>query len=278
MLLIESRKNTGFAGGCNLGVEASHGEYVAFLNNDAKPDIAWISAAMARFESSPNVGAVASKVLDWDGPLVDYIGSGLTWFGMAYKPFAAESEPRKTLTHATDVLFGTGSAMFVRRAVFDALGGFDERFFMFFEDVDFGWRLNLRGWRFVFEPESITFHKHHASMTEFGAFKEQYLLERNALFALYKNLEADNLAEALPAALALTVRRAIAKGKLDSAAFDIRIPGGDSETELSVARMRSPASTRSTNGLPNSPVFAPIAMLSKPAASSPMRGSGGCSA
>ena len=236
VLLIESRKNTGFAGGCNLGVEASHGEYVAFLNNDAKPDIAWISAAMARFESSPNVGAVASKVLDWDGSLVDYIGSGLTWFGMGYKPFTAESEPRKTLTHATDVLFGTGSAMFVRRAVFDALGGFDERFFMFFEDVDFGWRLNLRGWRFVFEPESIAFHKHHASMTEFGAFKEQYLLERNALFALYKNLEADNLAEALPAALALTVRRAIAKGKLDSAAFDIRIPGGDSETELSVSK------------------------------------------
>jgi glycosyltransferase involved in cell wall biosynthesis len=88
----------------------------------------------------------------------------------------------------------------------------------------------------VFEPKSIAFHKHHASMAEFGAFKESYFLERNALFSLYKNLEAENLAEALPAALALTVRRAVAKGKLDSASFDLRTPGGDTEPTLSVSK------------------------------------------
>jgi len=234
--LVESRSNTGFAGGCNLGVKSSHGEYVAFLNNDAKPDSAWISAAVSRFEESPAISAVASKVLDWDGELVDYIGSGLTWFGMGYKPFTAEPVPTTMLTDARDVLFGTGSAMFVRRSVFDALGGFDERFFMFFEDVDFGWRLNLRGWRYVYEPASIAFHKHHASMSSFGEFKEAYLLERNALFALYKNLESQHLAEALPAALALAVRRGIAKGRVDSTSFDLRIAGGDDEPDLSVSK------------------------------------------
>jgi GT2 family glycosyltransferase len=236
VVFVQSNENRGFAGGCNLGVSASHGEYVAFLNNDAKPAPGWISAAILRFARSPGIGAVASKVLDWDGNLVDYIGSGLTWFGMGYKPLTTEPPPPQKLDVSRDVLFGTGAAMFVRRDVFDLLGGFDERFFMFFEDVDFGWRLNLLGWRFAYEPASIAFHKHHASMAEFGEFKEQYLLERNALFALYKNLGPEKLAEALPATLALAIRRSIAKSRLDSSSFDLRIPGGDSVPELPISK------------------------------------------
>lgn len=232
--VIESKKNLGFAGGCNLGVTASSGEFIAFLNNDAKPDAGWIRAAVDRFQESPTIGAVASRVLDWDGKLVDYVGSAMTWFGQGYKPLTAQPVPSET-DLVRDVLFGTGSAMFVRRSVYEALGGFDERFFMFFEDVDFGWRLNLRGWRFVYEPASLAFHKHHASMSSFGSFKETYLLERNALFAQYKNLGDEALARMLPATLALAVRRAVSRGELDSTAFDLR-NGGDNEPEIEVSR------------------------------------------
>jgi GT2 family glycosyltransferase len=233
--LIVSKTNHGFAGGCNLGVASSSGEYVAFLNNDARPDAAWVSAAVARFEESPAIGAVASRVLDWDGVLVDYIGSAMTWYGMGYKPFTAEPIPRKPEVPG-DVLFGTGSAMFVRRSVYDALGGFDERYFMFFEDVDLGWRLTLRGWRFVYEPGSLAFHKHHASMASFGPYKETYLLERNALFTLYKNLSDEALAQVLPAALALSVHRGVTRGKLDSESFDLRRPGGDDEESIAISK------------------------------------------
>jgi hypothetical protein len=233
--LVISKENLGFAGGCNLGVKSSTGEYLAFLNNDAKPDSGWIRAAVARFEESPAIGGVASKVLDWDGNLVDYVGSAMTWFGQGYKPFTAEPQPTDA-DRRRDVLFGTGSAMFVRRSVYEALDGFDERYFMFFEDVDLGWRMNLRGWRFVYEPASIAFHKHHASMTSFGSFKETYLLERNALFTQYKNLGEDALREALPATMALAVRRSVAKGQLDSESLDIRRPGGDREDTVDVSK------------------------------------------
>jgi GT2 family glycosyltransferase len=233
--LIVSPTNDGFAGGCNRGVAASSGEFIALLNNDAKPDSGWIRAAVEKFAESPRIGAVASRVLDWDGELVDYIGSAMTWFGMGYKPLTAEPVPSGA-DHARDVLFGTGSAMFVRRSVYDALGGFDERFFMFFEDVDLGWRLNLAGWRFVYEPRSLAFHKHHASMSEFGPYKETYLLERNALFALYKNIGEESLGETLPAAMALSVRRGITRGKVDSESFDLRRPGGDADASTDISK------------------------------------------
>ena len=233
--LVISKTNSGFAGGCNLGVRESSGEFVALLNNDAKPDAAWIAAAVAKFAESPKIGAVASRVLDWDGVLVDYIGSAMTWYGMGYKPWTGEAIPRNA-EQPHDVLFGTGSAMFVRRSVFDALGGFDERFFMFFEDVDLGWRLNLLGWRFAYEPASLAYHKHHASMSAFGAYKETYLLERNALFALYKNMGEESLHEVLPAAMALSLRRGIARSRLDSTSFDLRRPGGDAEDTADIPK------------------------------------------
>jgi len=231
----ESGANLGFAGGCNFGVKKSGGEFLAFLNNDARPDAQWISAAVSRFASDARVGAVASRVLNWEGDKVDFIDAGLTWFGMGYKPLTGEVLPSNE-PPVRDVLFGTGSAMFVRRDVYDELGGFDERFFMFFEDVDFGWRLNLRGWRFAYEPKSIAFHRHHASMKEFGSFKEQYLLERNALYAIYKNFGRAHLDHVLPAAMALSIRRGVSKGELNSTALDLRKPGGDTEPEMAVSK------------------------------------------
>ncbi len=222
--LVVSDENLGFTGGCNLGVSKSSGEYIAFLNNDAKPDPKWISAAIARFEQSPRIGSVASRVLDWDGKHVDYIGSAMTWYGMGFKPHTAERVP-STPQFARDVLFGTGSAMFVRRSVFEQLGGFDDRFFMFFDDVDLGWRINLAGYRVVYEPASLAYHKHHASMSSFGAHKETYLLERNALYTLYKNIGEESVGTVLQAAMSLAIRRAVSKGELDSTEFDLRKKG-----------------------------------------------------
>lgn len=235
--VIDAGSNTGFAGGCNLGVAHATGEYVAFLNNDARPDPQWVSAAVRAFEEDPTIGSVASKVLDWDGTLIDYVDGSLTWFGMGYKrevekPDTGEWDVPK------DVLFGTGAAMFVRAELYREVGGFDERFFMFYEDVDLGWRLNLLGHRVRYVPGSVAYHKHHVTMKKFGNFRESYLLERNALLSMVKNYDDETLARTLPAALALAVRRSIARTGVDASALDLqRSPGGDDVGTIEVPKM-----------------------------------------
>ncbi|MGO4105209.1 glycosyltransferase [Leifsonia sp. YAF41] len=233
--IVESTENLGFTGGCNLGVAKSTGEFVAFLNNDARPDSGWIKEAIATFSTGHNIGAVASKVLDWEGERVDYLDAAVTWYGMGYKPHAGETD-RGSWDVEKDVLFGTGAAMFIRASVFEELGGFDDNFFMFYDDVDLGWRLNLLGYRFRFQPKSLAFHKHHASMNKFGNFRETYLLERNALYTLYKNLDEESLAQVFPGALLLATRRAVARGKHDSTSLDLRVPGNDDEATLAISK------------------------------------------
>lgn len=240
--LVESAANLGFAGGCDLGVRRATGEVIGLLNSDARPDRNWALAAVDVLRADPTVACVASRVLDWSGERVDYVDAGLTWFGMGYKPDAGRPVAELgTDRHEAprDVLFATGAAMFVRADVWAEVGGFDERFFMFYEDVDLGWRLNLRGWRVRYQPASLAYHRHHASISGVDGedtARELYLLERNALAALYKNLSDETLARALPAALALAVRRATARGDVDPTQLEITRRTGDEPTHVSIPR------------------------------------------
>ncbi|MDP9117101.1 MAG: glycosyltransferase [Actinomycetota bacterium] len=235
-LLIEAPRNGGFTGGCNLGAESATGEFLAFINNDARPDPQWLTEAVAALALDSTIGCVASKVLDWDGVAVDFVDAAFTWFGMGYKP-GAGAPYDGTHEQPKDVLFPTGSAMVLRTAVFDELGGFDERFFMFYEDVDLGWRLNLKGYRVRYVPSSLVYHKHHASMKNFGEYSEWFLLERNSLMTLYKNVSDEALGRLLAPAMALAIRRSLALGDADTAVLDLEQGlGGDSAESTTVTK------------------------------------------
>ena len=239
--VIASKTNLGFAGGCNLAVEKATGEFVAFINNDARPARAFVSASVAALQRDASVGAVATKVLDWDGQKVDFVDAGMSWYGQAFKLHVGETD-RPEFDVERDVLFGTGSSLVVRRDVFREVGGFDEDYFMFFEDVDLGWRLWLLGYRVRYVPEAVSYHKHHASMSSIGPWREQYLLERNALYTIYKNYDDENLARFLPAALALSVRRGVTLGGDDPHALDLahgHTPGEPAEATVSRTTLAS---------------------------------------
>jgi GT2 family glycosyltransferase len=240
--VVALKENRGFAGGCNVGVERATGEYVAFLNNDARPHPHWLQAALHPLEHDGSIACVASKVLGWDGSTIDFVGAALAYYGHGFKiDFGKPASPLENTS--CDVLFASGAAMVVRADVFRHVGGFDERFFMFFEDVDFGWRLWLLGYRVRYVPGSVVYHRHHATAARFGAWREHYLLERNALFTIYKNYDDDNLRAVLPAALLLAIRRGISIGGDDPRALDLAADAPANEGELVTVRRQTVAPT-----------------------------------
>jgi GT2 family glycosyltransferase/glycosyltransferase involved in cell wall biosynthesis len=235
-VLVESETNLGFAAGCNVGVAHATGTYVALLNPDARPHREWISAAVHTLQAQPSVGCVASKVLDWDGTDLDYASVGMSFDGQAYKYHAGQPDTGGFEEQA-DVLFPTGSAMVMPTELYRAMGGFDERYFMFFEDVDLGWRLWLRGHRVRYVPTSLTYHRHHATMERYGTWLERYLLSRNALYTIYKNYGDRNLDKTLAAAILLTIRRGMALGETDRHALDLEVgPVIDDAAAMSVSK------------------------------------------
>lgn len=235
--LVASETNLGFAGGCNLGVAHATGEFVALLNNDARPHPQWIAAAVAELRADARIGCVASKVLDWEGETIDFAAAAMGFDGQGYKLHVGRSADEAGFDQPDDVLFASGAALVMPTAVYRELGGFDERYFMFFEDVDLGWRLWLRGYRVRYVPTSVAFHKHHATMKRYGNWYERFLLNRNALFTIYKNYGDANLARALPATLLLTVRRGSALGHVDRHALDLeRGPELDDVEQVPVSK------------------------------------------
>lgn len=218
--------NDGFGAGVNLAATHARGEVLALLNPDAVAEPGWLREGVAALLADPGLACVASQVRDATGTRVDYVGGEVSWFGMGVKPFTGAllaDVPAAVRDAPRDVLYATGAAMLVRAADFRAVGGFDESFYLFYEDVDLGWRLNLAGRRVRYVPTSVARHTHHASVRATGSAtaRESYLLERNALRTVHACLGDAALARVLPAALAMTVRRSSARGRLDVGALEM---------------------------------------------------------
>jgi GT2 family glycosyltransferase len=199
--------NTGFSPAVNQGARLATGEYLALINNDARADPRWLREAVRVLEAERAVACVASKILRDDGRTVDYAGAQMAFYGHGFARGVELEETAEGALRRT--LFASGGAMVTRTRLFGDVGGFDESYFAFFEDVDFGWRLWIMGHEVVYVPDSKVYHRHHGTIARFGYARERYLLERNALSTIFKNYEDDRLARALPASLVLTLARAL---------------------------------------------------------------------
>jgi GT2 family glycosyltransferase/glycosyltransferase involved in cell wall biosynthesis len=214
-------ENLGYPAGCNAGAQVATGEYLAFLHNDARPDPGWVSAATEVLDRDGSVACVASKVLDGDGALIDFVDAGLGFHGYGVKLHAGEPDSPEYDREA-DVLFASHAAMVVRASTFREVGGFDERYFSIFEDVDLGWRYWLHGYRVRFAPASVAYHPDCRQLLALGTGQQEFLRQRNALFTIFKNYDDENLARSLPGALMLSVRRGAVLGGDDTGVFDPR--------------------------------------------------------
>jgi GT2 family glycosyltransferase len=194
--LIALDRNTGFAAAVNVGIRAARGEYVALLNTDTRARPGWLAALVqALDQSSPDTGAVASRMLSMDDPSrIDDAGDAFSWTGAAEK--LGHGEPASSRSQRGEVFSVCAGAALYRRSFLEAVQGFDERFFAYLEDVDLGLRGRLLGFRYVFEPAAEVLHKGGGS----GLPRWDYvrLVTRNRLLLFGKSVPASLLLKHLP--------------------------------------------------------------------------------
>ena len=189
--------NLGFASGCNQGIEHSTSDYLVMLNNDTRPEPAWLETLIATVKSAPDVGMAASKMLFAHRPeMINSAGIALDRTGIAWDWRGGEIDD-PTERERVEVFGPCAGAALYSREMLDEIGGFDEDFFMYLEDVDLACRARLAGWRCLFSPQARVLHAHSATSGEGSPFKS-YQLGRNKIWLLAKNYPEPMLSKELP--------------------------------------------------------------------------------
>lgn len=182
--LLVQRSNLGYAGGCNVGIRAALGEIVVLLNNDTEAEPTWLAELVAALDRHPEAGSAASRMMLYaDRGKVHSAGdlyrrSGLPDSRGVWQPYGPPWDEERY------VFGGCGGAVAFRRAVLDEIGLFDERFFMYCEDVDLNWRAQLAGYRCIYAPTAVVYH--HLSATGGGTLASYYV-GRNTLWVIARN-------------------------------------------------------------------------------------------
>jgi N-acetylglucosaminyl-diphospho-decaprenol L-rhamnosyltransferase len=166
--------NVGYAAAANRGIAATSARVVAVANPDLVVTPGTAAAALARFEAEPDLAAVGPSLWNPDGTqypsarahvsTADAVGHAVfgrlfprNRFSRRYRRLDADwGQPR-------DVDWVSGALIFLRRRALDSVGGWDERYFMYLEDVDLCWRLRRVGWRIAYEPAGRAVHVQGAS-------------------------------------------------------------------------------------------------------------------
>jgi GT2 family glycosyltransferase len=194
-------ENRGFTGGLAAALATSRAQNVVFLNNDAVPEPGWLAAIVRAMHESPgDVVSVGGRIVSLDGRAIDFIGGAMTFDGHGFQigfrmPLGSKPEPRA----GEELLFACGGNMISRRERLLELGGFDDDYFAYLEDVDFGWRTWIAGGRVTYEPRACVRHASSATSDRLGNFERGVLFERNALQTVMKNYERlrENLSSVL---------------------------------------------------------------------------------
>lgn len=156
LTIVRSADNLGFAAGNNLAARSARGRYLVTLNPDAFAEPGWLHALIAAAERHPEAASIASVQISHEDPdRLDGVGDPYAPWGAAWRGGKGDL----AVAVAESEVFGPcAAAALYRREAFEAVGGFCERFFCYYEDVDLALRLRRAGWRSVITPWAVVRH------------------------------------------------------------------------------------------------------------------------
>lgn len=183
--LIENGENLGFAKANNKGIRISRGEYILVLNDDTNLEPDCIENMVKVMHSDNGIGMCSPKILSYfNHKVIDNVGHLIYKDGLNFSRGRGEIDYRQ-YDLSEEVCFPPGCAAFYRRQMLDEVGLFDEDFFMFGEDADLGLRGRLAGWRCMYVPNAVLYHKWSSSIGKYSPLKA-FLVERNRLWVALK--------------------------------------------------------------------------------------------
>ena len=189
--VVRSSKNLGFAGGNNLGIQASHGRYLFFINNDTIIETKneeqrnnFLQPLIERLESSDKIGMVCPKIrFSWGNHLIQYAGytplSSITMRNHSIG-FGEEDHGQYDTPHQTP--YAHGAAMLVKREVINRVGMMPECFFLYYEELDWSMMIRRAGYEIWFDPSFTVYHKESQSTGQDSPLRTYYLTRNRLLF------------------------------------------------------------------------------------------------
>jgi GT2 family glycosyltransferase len=191
------QRNIGFGAACNHAARQSEADMLVFLNPDTMPLPGWLDGLL---DGLRHADLVTAKLLHLSDPSrIDAFGNDLHISGIP--TCRAWGEPSTSRTSVEDVAAVSGACFAIRRSLFEQLGGFDERLFLYYEDDDLSLRARLAGFRCIAVPHAIVLHDHRPGLSP---AKLRYL-ERNRVWCLLKLYRWRTLASLLPVLLSAEV-------------------------------------------------------------------------
>ena len=169
--VVENGANLGFAAACNRAIAVTSAPFVYLLNPDAELREGALAASVAFMQAHPACGIAGSRIYNRDGTIAESVGEFDTWLGAflrssawgdwpAFRQFANGAALRGwNYEGERRVDLAIGAALCLRRSMLDAIGTFDERFFLYHEEVDLAKRAAAAGWETWYVPQSEAVHE-----------------------------------------------------------------------------------------------------------------------
>jgi GT2 family glycosyltransferase len=189
MRLVRNAENLGFAGAGNQAARLARGRWLVLLNPDAFAEPDWLAELAAAAARHPKVAAFTSRqMIEGEPGMLDGLGDVMSITGIPYRGGYLNRDDGQAVEG--EVFSPCGAAMMIDRALFLRLGGFDEDFFCYGEDVDLGYRLQLAGEPTLLVPTAVI---HHVGSASTGGRKSEFAVfhgTRNRFWVLFKNTPA----------------------------------------------------------------------------------------
>lgn len=189
VIYLPNKENLGYTGGNNTGIvyALAHGaDYIFILNPDMELDPSCISELVKSMDDK-KVGIVGPKILFADRKTIWYAGGVFDQANVLGSHRGVDEADQGQYNEGEETQYVTGGAMFVRARIFDEIGLFDDKYFLYYEDSDFCYRAKQAGFKLIYNPKAVAYHE-NAQSTGLGSPLQDYYITRNRMLFAAKFL------------------------------------------------------------------------------------------